>query len=131
MTRPGKGVYIGCVGLFLLIYAILFVRHEAMTTARLASNSSTLADIRVKLAEYHSAHNSCPATLADLGMTDGAVRDSFSMQPFLYFPHGQSGVLIAQPQPFRTKLWPLGGMKQVGILTNNELADVYPLLSGN
>jgi len=118
------------LGIGLLIYLIAFANRYKSAQMESALTSSDLAEIRMALNEFQNQHNSYPATLSELGgIAAHDATNSVSKKPYLYFPRGQSGVLVAQPQPFRTMLWPFGEYQQIGILTNGPIENVYSILA--
>ena len=117
-------------GLGLLVYLITFINCFVSARPKSALTVSDLGEIRTALIEFHNQYDFYPATLSELrGIAAHNATNSVSGKPFLYFPRGQSGVLVAQPQPFRTMLWPFGEIRQWAILTNGTVDNVYSILA--
>jgi len=84
-----------------------------------------LQQLLIKLNGYYDAQKKWPEKLDDLKLKPYEIKltDLISGKPFIYFPdatRNTKDVLLAQPEPFRMGLWPLGKMKRHAVLAIGE-----------
>jgi hypothetical protein len=127
MSRRGKRlIWLGViVTLALVAYGVVAIRYYALTHMKSVCATSDLYDLRMPFVMYRNDHDAMPTSWADMkGYSNSvAVLDAVSKELFVFFPSAAPGMLIIQPKPYRTALWPFGRFRQWGVDTNGYVLD--------
>jgi hypothetical protein len=114
-------IAVGITAIYFGVSTVYFVKLKPKSVNAV----SKLGKLRGPLLEFYNEHQSFPTNLTEIGADDYDGTDMVSGKRFRYFPKAESGVLLVQPEPFRTMLWPLGEMHQYGMLTDGTIDNVY------
>ena len=120
---------VGCALTVLVLiaisYFVCFCKHEADTVAKGAATVSDLGHLRNALLGYYYENRQWPTTLRYPDVPSTIPTDPFSRKPYLYTPDGlkptDDAIIVTQPEPFRTRLWPFSQMKRYVLLANGEV----------
>ena len=85
---------------------------------------STLHNLRNHLVDYHDAQDQWPDRLEDLADYFQGLVDRASEKAFWYFPAAERStedILVAQPDVYRTRLWPFGEFKRYVVRANGRI----------
>lgn len=123
-VRTGRRACVIAIVFASTVYGVCYGRYMIDEAAMTASAASILHNVRNALLDYRDAHGQWPDRLEYLaGHSDGLV-DRFSEKPFAYFPaaeHGTVEILVAQPDAYRTRLWPFGEFKRIVVRANGKV----------
>jgi hypothetical protein len=90
---------------------------------REASAISHLEHLRNDLFDYREKHGEWPHSLAEC-CGDSGLLDAVSGRPVAYFPESKwqsNAIVLAQPEPFRDRLWPFGELRKWGVQANGDV----------
>ena len=128
-SAQGKAVrgVLWVVVVITVAYAACFLLYEANATGKSAETASELASLRNSLQGYYAHNGRWPSTLRYYYREERDVIpvDSFSREPYLYTPDSlkptDEAIIVAQPQPFKTRLWPFGQLRRYVLLANGKV----------
>jgi len=111
-----------------LVYAVCYCVYIGRLVGKETLTECQLLQLRDDLDAYYNKYHKWPDDLKHLlkqnGLAEYTPTDPISHKALLYFPDAASGteaILVAQPEPFRTRLWPFGKMKRWVATANGEL----------
>jgi len=113
--------------LIVLIYGICYGVYGVNITLAEIDETSRLVELSNELFTYCERKHGWPNSLKEVAPDEMDRLDRISKKPLIYFPNAKSGtndVLLAQPEPYRTRLWPFGKMRRRGMLANGNKVDL-------
>ena len=128
-TRTKTAIYVLCGLVFVgLVYGVCYVRYLGDIIGREAAAVCQIAHLRTELLIYHNKNRHWPSETKQIAPDPKEWIDQVSKKPLLYFPNARywtDDVLLSQPEPYRSELWPFGKMKKYVILANGNCVDIY------
>lgn len=113
----------------LLSVIVGFTYYQARSTMKTASTVSNLGEIKIAIEKYIQAQGHLPENLEQLSLHPMDMIDPFSGQKFIYTPTtsstNRSRIIVSQANGFRTKLWPFGEIKKLGLSADGEVRDIH------
>lgn len=124
MKRMLRFIVVGVVVL-LVTYFSLNALYILRMKPKSVNTVSKLGHLRIPLLDFYNNHDAFPTALKDVGVDTYDVTDMVSGKPFRYFPKAENGVVLMQPEPFRTMFWPFGKMRQYQMRADGTIEDIY------
>lgn len=115
-------IFIGCI-----IYALFYFHYLSHLVGLETAEASQLSYLHKELFIFHENNHGWPNSLKDVVPDEINLFDGISKKPLLYYPDAKydtDEILLAQPEPYRTRLWPFGKMRRWGVLANGIRVDL-------
>ena len=125
---PGKLTFPLILVASLLLYCGASVHHHFVNIeAPLVSAKCSLGEISDEVRKFHIKNHRYPTSFEDMGVRPEDYMDSVSRKPWKWnIPAAQSSVIVCQPEPYRTWLWPFGEWERYGLLTDGTVRKIEP-----
>lgn len=125
VTRTLCGIFFGIF--LVLIYGVSNFVYRNLTLAKASGLVCEFGDMRARFSNYYETNHHWPRNLdvvRTLVLNDSCMLDPISEKPLVYYPDAKpwtNEILMAQPEPFRTELWPFGKMQRYVMLGNGDI----------